>query len=1841
MSISITASPPVSSTYYFKDNVSVGFDSDIGSIYPGTSADIRFTDSSSSLIPYVNETTNTFGSPAGGFTTAASGNLVVDATTPLTSVVSTLTGNTASGSANGVPSSATFFNPADIEFVGSNGYITDQSNFTIRRYGRGLSYTPTTATGGTISYAQIGETFYAVHTFTGSGNFTTSSNISNASVFLVGGGGGGGELKMPAGNLVVAGGGGGGGGVLFQTGASIPSGTNSLTVGNGGTGKTSSTSPQNGFPSTFLSYTADGGSFAASAIGGSSGSPTSNAGGFSTVPEVIAGISYFVGGGGGGAGSTGFNGQPTLPPSPGDGGLGLTVNNGIVNGTFGGGGGGGQYNTNAFPRGNGNGGGGNSGKPGTANTGGGGGGAYGQSTTDSGSGGSGFAVVAYPVPTVANVGDFAISTLAGSVGISGLTDGTVISARFTKPTGVVSDGSGNLYIGDQHCIRKIDSVGIVSTIAGNGTPGSSDVPPRFNGAPYLAVDGNTLYVADSGNNSIRTVNLTTFAVSTIATIPQPSGIAYSSGFLYVSSFSTHTIRRLNVSTLALTTIAGSGTAGFLDGPALSARFFNPTGIALDGSGNIYIADSFNFRIRRLSPGGIVSTYAGTGANGFANDLGFGARFSGLRGIRNGYIADGNMIRTFQQYTGVRTSGTLDSNFVIVASQTFPIEITSRLKLITQNPPLIGNTTSLYSFEPFEYVVQKMNPADTMRITQSSAEVLPYATNDGTLATYGTSNGFQNSFANPITFLAEALSNSNVVESLPIITTVSAGRWIPDIGSPYVFIRGQNIGDSYLFSNTLGIPNGNGFTNPSLPVGLSFTRMDTSGYVWKLAGTPSLQTTPTNYQFIGRSATGKIITTIVNITVGPDQLITTPASVSFSNLQIGSNVPTTAITVRKPTTASGNITWTSGQLPDGLYYADVSGNAFPSQSIMTAFDASYTIQIMGAPTETAAQSFRASSNFCNVSLIAFVGTINKTVPLSFQFGKTVLFTNQYTGTPSLFKDVPISIGTDVRYTAFSFFGTPFSNAVSSITANALPDGLSLTPLSASSVRVIGTPTTVSSNVYTITATDASGNIRAINSTIPILQDVMTVFPPLDVSYVFIQSRDLTNPKTGYYSSPITFGAASLLNSTSFYTSSYPITFSQLGLGTSGIGLTTTSNTATLSGIPTETLGTTTLTITANDGVASASRSVLIQVLPEVYTFTPSNVIVFDFLQNEPITPIQFSATTLSERSTQSFFSFNLPRGLSLSPTGLLSGIPIDNGVGTFTISATTGFTSGSNVYSYSTEPDNILALLTPVETTLPLGQVFGPTNVKVISRSGSAVSNVSIQNLDSSYGIIYTSTGTNTGFFSGTMTDGTLATAPLASNVVFQVRGTVGTLTGDTSLTIHTQNADIFRRYLIRNWNQPNGSNGNGQCYIYSQDDGDQTAFTQRYYGFIAKVSPSTQINYYIPSELGITDFQIKYPKLSSYDQSSNTILCARNRNFVVRSTDGITFTDVGGDNGDFSTADNNRRIYQLTYVSGDTWIGIGYRVNIGSASLGTVRVYITIDNGATWNQQAEFASTLLGANYGIGRITTPAIGSIGSTCIRNKNGVLMAGGSRRTGSATNSLLRSTNQGGTWNSVSGQFNQETYTINLEADVWLIGGSDLYIFDRQISVYSIDSSTIRYSTDQGLTWNTSSGDFNFGCLDIVYGEGQWIAYGMSYVAGDYQLQFKYSTNGVQWFPLSPIPNPVAGRRFFTSINVPYVDKIMFDGLSWNIYVMATAPLSPGQPYVRSFRHPRTGDITTGWTEFVIPEMDKFKWKKFTNLNAFQEHDIFGPPGGGYFVQTPGTQVSTLTYVDGNATFYDPKV
>lgn len=213
-----------------------------------------------------------------------------------------------------------------------------------------------------------------------------------------------------------------------------------------------------------------------------------------------------------------------------------------------------------------------------------------------------------------------VSTLAGS-GTSGSADGTGTSATFSYPRGITTDGT-NLYVADSggNTIRKIEiATGIVTTIAGSaGVSGSADgvgTAARLSGPYGITTDGTNLYVADSGNNTIRKIEIATGVVTTIAGTPlspgstdgtgstarfyRPLGITTDGASLYVSDSNNYTIRKVVIATGTVTTLAGSvGTFGSTDGTGAAAKFNLPCGITTDGT-SLYVADYNNDTIRRI------------------------------------------------------------------------------------------------------------------------------------------------------------------------------------------------------------------------------------------------------------------------------------------------------------------------------------------------------------------------------------------------------------------------------------------------------------------------------------------------------------------------------------------------------------------------------------------------------------------------------------------------------------------------------------------------------------------------------------------------------------------------------------------------------------------------------------------------------------------------------------------------------------------------------------------------------------------------------------------------------------------------------------------------------------------------------------------------------------------------------------------------------------------------------------------------------------------------------------------------------------------------------------------
>jgi serine/threonine-protein kinase len=263
-----------------------------------------------------------------------------------------------------------------------------------------------------------------------------------------------------------------------------------------------------------------------------------------------------------------------------------------------------------------------------------------------------------------------ITTVAGAGRYSFSGDGgPAIQAHLATPTSVALDPTGNLFIADtdNNRIRRLDASGIITTVAGTSAAGfSGDGGPatqaRLAKPTGVVLDpAGNLFIADTNNNSIRRIDLfgtiTTIAgtgtagfsgdggPAVSAQLAAPGGLAVDTdGRIYITDNGNNRVRRVSASGV-ITTIAGTGVAGFSGdgGPATEAQFADPGSVTVDGEGHIYIADSGNNRIRRIDVFGTITTIAGTGAAGFSGDG--GPATEALLAKPNGLVLDtaGNLV----------------------------------------------------------------------------------------------------------------------------------------------------------------------------------------------------------------------------------------------------------------------------------------------------------------------------------------------------------------------------------------------------------------------------------------------------------------------------------------------------------------------------------------------------------------------------------------------------------------------------------------------------------------------------------------------------------------------------------------------------------------------------------------------------------------------------------------------------------------------------------------------------------------------------------------------------------------------------------------------------------------------------------------------------------------------------------------------------------------------------------------------------------------------------------------------------------------------------------------------
>ncbi len=467
---------------------------------------------------------------------------------------------------------------------------------------------------------------------------------------------------------------------------------------------------------------------------------------------------------------------------------------------------------------------------GGAGTGGSGGGAgfplfYGPSGVAVGSNGNIFVTDSYNglIRMVTPTGT--VTTLAGTVGRAGAADGTGTAASFNLPSGAAVDSSGNIYIADygNSVIRKITAAGVVTTLAGQaGVTGSADgtgTAARFLRPTSVAVDtSGNVYVADSGNHVIRKVT-SAGVVTTLAGNPtvagavdgtgvsagfnNPRGVAVDgSGNVYVADTGNNAIRKIT-SAGAVTTLAGlSGTYGSTDGTGSDARFNFPNSVALDSAGNIYVADEINNTIRRVTPSGTVTTLAGSaGTAGSADGTGSAASFHQPTSVAVNqatgdiYVADlGNVMIRKVTSAGVVT--TLAGVSGIFGAQDGSGHITNPALFSVPSGTATSAAGYIYVADAGNNMIRQITAGGDVKIVAGSSTVSGLA--DGT--------GSSASFRSPTSVATDAAGNIYVADTVnDSIRLITPGGVVTTFaGTGTVAGSADGTGTAARFNNPSGI-----------------------------------------------------------------------------------------------------------------------------------------------------------------------------------------------------------------------------------------------------------------------------------------------------------------------------------------------------------------------------------------------------------------------------------------------------------------------------------------------------------------------------------------------------------------------------------------------------------------------------------------------------------------------------------------------------------------------------------------------------------------------------------------------------------------------------------------------------------------------------------------------------------------------------------------------------------------------------------------------------------------------------------------------------------------------------
>jgi hypothetical protein len=763
-------------------------------------------------------------------------------------------------------------------------------------------------------------------------------------------------------------------------------------------------------------------------------------------------------------------------------------------------------------------------------------------------------------------------------------------------------------------------------------------------------------------------------------------------------------------------------------------------------GSMFVLENNPSRVRRIF-NGMVTTYAGTGATASIN--GDAITEAAFANVQKFFVSPSNIlvgesgcnqIRSVNPpVPSVRPSGSVPAGFTIVDTASFPITVVSRIESSTNN----GDILQLYKYEPFSYGFQLRSgvaSGDTLSFSRSSSELLQFLSPSVPARSVAFSSvaGPTSSASNALSLIIDDLSGTMIMETVSNTVYLNAGRFFPPAENTiYTFYRNEPI-EPQRFQATIALSNPVSF--PALPPGVSFSRVASNAF--DLVGTPLLQQLSSNYRILatGLTNSAQVVSVPVNIGVlGERLLIDISGSSLVSSLVVGTDISSRIVTSRCPPypTIASNVRYTwSPALPDGFVFTDGSGNVRSSGYI--ANDALSTLILRGAPTSNAIQTSISPYDVTLTATRLSSPPISNSNVFTFDFNEVIVFQ-----TPSL---TPLFVGANVQADANSnsFFAqtkfTPTSVPIVDIFSPDLRADLSLSfNYSTQRAFLTGVPESVGTNTFTIRAINTNSNAADISAQIMVVEDqVIFSIPTTDVCYNFINTRPLSSAKLGYYPYPIQFRANTL--------SGCNVTMTTNDLAGTSIVLSNISNNLyQLEGTPFSTKALTTLTVTATSSATNASNTATAryEIVSDEFTF---NTPTLSFVENIPITPVQFVATSLSGRPILLYSSSNLPSGFQLTSTGILSGIPRVETNGTFDVQASTGYAFDTNTYSYTVIPDRVLLFTESPTYTVPTGS-SAAIQIRSATSSGIALTSFDLSGLPQSYGVSIDSSGLISGVVS--------------------------------------------------------------------------------------------------------------------------------------------------------------------------------------------------------------------------------------------------------------------------------------------------------------------------------------------------------------------------------------------------------------------------------------------------------------------------------------------------------------